>query len=305
MKKEKITKAYLSLSSPGVYLAIPSKAATRKAIGLARRVNQYASQLKAVYPEKFGFFASLPLPDVEASLQEIEYCFTQLHPKPDGILLLSNYYGMYLGDAALDPVYEALNKLNVTIFEHPTTPCTEYNYLKYHTKGRSPAISQKQWQARNRPVTTRQPATPLLDFSFETARTVVDLLISDVPSRFSALKWIIPHAGGGLIPTLDRLIRYGLKFYPNLNLTEPFVKETLANGFYFDLAGPWSTTSAVPSLLYWVDYTNILWGSDTPFTPWALAANLIIEFDRGSEVVLHNSSEAEAIRRGNALKLLH
>ncbi|KAH6975104.1 hypothetical protein BKA56DRAFT_633846 [Ilyonectria sp. MPI-CAGE-AT-0026] len=302
MEEQNIDKAYLSISSPGVYLTVPSKAATTKAINLARQVNKYASKLKAQYPDKFGFFASLPLPDVKASLEEIKFCFTKLHPKPDGVVLMSNFYGMYLGDPDLDPVYKALNKLNVTIFEHPTTPCTEFNELKYHINTKAPVITQKQWQALNRPVATRQFAAPTLDFPFDTARTFADLFYSEVPTRFSRLKWIIPHGGGALVPTLDRIVGYST-LYPNLNLTESSMKATLAKSFYFDLAGPWPVTSAIPPLLRWVDYTKIVWGTDTPFTPWASAAKGVAAFDQDIETVFNDSSKAEAVRQDNARNL--
>ncbi|KAF5008953.1 hypothetical protein FDECE_4816 [Fusarium decemcellulare] len=302
MKEQGIDKSYLSISSPGVYLTVPSKTATKKAIDLARRVNKYASQVKAKYPNKFGFFASLPLPDVKASLKEIEYCFTKLKTKPDGVVLMSNFYGMYLGDPELGPIYKALDKLNVTIFEHPTTPCTEFNELRFHINRNAPAISQKQWQALNRPVATRQFAAPTLDFPFDTARTFADLFYSEVPARFSRLRWIIPHAGGGLIPTLDRIVTYS-SLYPGLNLTEAVMKETLAKSFYFDLAGPWSVTYAIPPLLRWVDYTKLLWGTDTPFTPYAAAAAGNTAFERDIEGVFDDSAKAQAVRGTNAKRL--
>ncbi|KAI5460226.1 hypothetical protein BGZ63DRAFT_426166 [Mariannaea sp. PMI_226] len=304
MQNQSIDMAYLSISSPGVYLNVPSTAATKKAVDLARKVNIYGSKLKAKYPNKFGFFASLPLPDVPAALDEIKYCFTKLNPKPDGVVLMSNFYGMYFGDPELDPVYKALNDLNVTIFEHPTTPCTEYNELRFHTNTTAPVITQKQWQALNRPVATRQFAAPTLDFPFDTARTFADLFYSQVPSRFSRLKWIIPHAGGGLIPTLDRIVGYST-LYPDLNLTEASMKDTLAKSFFFDLAGPWPVTYAIPPLLRWVDYTKILWGTDTPFTPYAAAAAGVVAFDQQIDQVFSDSTKAQAVRRNNAKKLFN
>ncbi|KAM0544488.1 hypothetical protein ACHAPJ_011782 [Fusarium lateritium] len=303
MKEQNIKKSYLSISSPGVYLTVPSRAATRKAVDLARLVNQYASRVSAKYPNKFGYFVSLPLPDVKSSLKEIEYCFTKLHPKPDGVVLMSNFYGMYLGDAELEPIYKALNKLNVTIFEHPTTPCTEYNELRFHIDKDSPAIPQKQWQALNRPVATRQFATPTLDFPFDTARTFADLFYSQVPTNFPNLRWIIPHAGGGLLPTLDRIITYS-SLYPDLNLTEASMKHTLAKNFYFDLAGPYPVTHAIPPLLRWIDHTKILWGTDTPFTPLAAAAKLAAAFDKDINEVFSDPRKAVAVRETNARQLL-
>lgn len=300
MKEQNIEKSYLSISSPGVYLSVPSKIATEKAIRLARQVNEYASQLKAEYPDKFGFFASLPLPDVNASLEEINYCFTKLNPKPDGIVLMSNAYGLYFGDPGLDPVFKALNELNATIFEHPTCPCTEYNYRQYKIDGEDPEITPEEWRILNRPVAIRQGRTPNLDFPFDTARTFADLFYSRVPTRFSRIKWIMPHAGGGLIPTLDRIVSYST---PDLNLSESTMKATLARSFYFDLAGPWPVISAIPALLRWVSHEKILWGSDTPFTPWATAANTSIRFDQDVDDVFDDKTKAQAVRRGNAKKL--
>ncbi|KAF3797854.1 hypothetical protein GCG54_00002399 [Colletotrichum gloeosporioides] len=297
MDENHIAKSILSISSPGVYLSPPSKAATKNATKLARQVNDYASAVKAKYPDRFGFFASLPLPDITASLEEIEYVFKELNPKPDGIVFMSNFYGMYFGDPALDPVFKALDELNVTIFEHPTTPCTEANHLTYNIDGETPEVTQAEWQALNRPVSTRLPRAPTLDFPFDTARTFQDLFYSQVPRRFTKIKWILSHAGGGLIPTMDRIISYSL---PEHNLTEDGMKETLARSFYFDLAGPWPVTEAITPLIRWVSYEKLLFGSDTPFTPWVVAAVSAVKFDKGIDELYGNSAEATAVRRGNA-----
>ncbi|KAK7225089.1 hypothetical protein V2G26_013092 [Clonostachys chloroleuca] len=305
MKNQSISKSYLSISSPGVYLTPPSKAATAKAIKLARQVNEYGSKLKAKYPDQFGFFASLPLPDVKASLEEIKYCFNKLNPKPDGIVVMSNYYGLYLGDPELDPVYEALNKLGVTIFEHPTTPCTVHNHKQYTIDDKKdPKITQKEWQALNRPIADRMVTAPLLDFPFDTARTVADLFLSGVPARFSNIRWIIPHAGGGLIPTLDRLLLYPILYPGGATLTADTLKEALSTQFYFDLAGPWPVNYSIPPLLRWVNYTNILSGSDVPFTSWAAGAAGITQFESVIGQVFDDQAKVQAIRSENALGLL-
>ncbi|KAF5552552.1 2-amino-3-carboxymuconate-6-semialdehyde decarboxylase [Fusarium phyllophilum] len=299
MKDNNIEKSILSISSPGVYLNVPSKDATKKAIKLARRVNQYGSQVKAKYPKQFGFFASLPLPDINASLKEIDYLFKQLNPKPDGVVMMSNYYGLYLGDRDLEPIYDALNELNVTIFEHPTTPCTQFNKLRFDIDKSAPSISQQQWQALNRPVAVRQFAAPTLDFPFETARTFADLFYTSMPTKFPNLKWIMSHAGGGLIPTLDRIVTYS-DLYPGLNLTEDSMKQTLSESFYFNLAGPWPVNFAIPALLRWVDYTRIVWGSDTVFTPMSSAAKYAAAFDKDVEELFPDPRKANAIRATNA-----
>ncbi|KAK2040031.1 amidohydrolase [Colletotrichum somersetense] len=301
MESQNIEKSYLSVSSPGVYLSVPSRSATEKAISLARKVNEYASRLKAEHPDKFGFFASLPLPDVAASVDEITYCFTQLDPKPDGVVLMSNAYGLYFGDPAMDPVYKALDALNATVFEHPTVPCTEHNHQQYQIDGADSGITPNEWMALNRPVDARQGRAPTIDFPFETARSFADLFYSAVPTRFPNIEWIMPHAGGGLVPTLDRIVGFAS---PELNLTEASMKAALERSFYFDLAGPWPVTSAIPALMRWVSHEKIVWGSDVPFTPWATAKLGAANFDVEVVKVFSNSTgDAQDVRKGNAARL--
>ncbi|CAM1500622.1 Fc.00g097840.m01.CDS01 [Cosmosporella sp. VM-42] len=302
MDEQNIAKAYLSISSPGVYLNVPSVEATAAAVDLARRTNQYASQVKGKYPDRFGFFASVPLPDVNAALAEIDYCFTQLNPKPDGVVFMSNFYGMYFGDPAMDPIYKKLDTLSAVIFEHPTTPCTEFNALQYHTNTSAPNITQHEWQVLNRPIASRQHPAPTLDFPFDSARTFADLIVTEIPKRFPHLKWIIPHGGGALVSTLDRIL-LTLPLYTTINMTATDLKETLAKSFYFDLAGPWPVTAAIPPLLRWVEYTRLLWGSDTPWTKWAGAADTAVAFDKDVEMVFKGRgwrNKAQCVRQGNA-----
>lgn len=63
-----ITTAITSISSPGVYFGD-----TDFAIKLARKCNEFSAELIQSYPNRFGAFATLPLPDVTASLEELTY----------------------------------------------------------------------------------------------------------------------------------------------------------------------------------------------------------------------------------------
>ena len=56
---------------------------------------------------RFGAFAVLPLPDVNAALREVEYAFDKL--KLDGIVLLTNVGGHYLGAPEFDGLFSELN----------------------------------------------------------------------------------------------------------------------------------------------------------------------------------------------------
>src|SRR5688572_6543848 len=76
---------------------------------LARDLNEWAAaKMVGDHKGRFGLFASLPLPDVEGTLREIEYAFGTL--KVDGVSMVTNYADKYLGDPSFAPVFDALNR---------------------------------------------------------------------------------------------------------------------------------------------------------------------------------------------------
>ena len=64
--------------------------------------------------------ASLPLPEIDAAVEEVKYCRNELHVT--GFALQTNSCGMYLGDTRLEPVMEVLNQSKELVLIHPTEP---------------------------------------------------------------------------------------------------------------------------------------------------------------------------------------
>jgi predicted TIM-barrel fold metal-dependent hydrolase len=65
---------------------------------IARVFNEGAARMISDHPQRFGAFATLPLPDIEGSLGEIEYALGTL--KFDGVGLMTNYNLKYLEDSS-------------------------------------------------------------------------------------------------------------------------------------------------------------------------------------------------------------
>ncbi|WP_322012749.1 amidohydrolase family protein [Paraburkholderia sp. J12] len=258
----------LSISSPGVHFG-----SAEAARDLARMVNEEGAQAVRDYPGRFGLFASLPLPDLDGALLELEHAFDVLHA--DGIVLKSNFDGMYPGDARLDPLFAELNRRRAIVFLHPTSPacpCCHGASLGY--------------------------PRPTLEFIFETTRAVVQLLLNGVISRYPEVRFIVPHAGAALPLVVDRVVGS----MPVLDLPRrPSPEEVFADlrTLYFDLAG-FPVPRGIPALLEIADSARLLYGSDWPFTPTARMAMLTDALDRTPALA---GEMRAAVMRGNALKL--
>ena len=108
-----IETAITSVSAPGLPLSDP-KAVQR----LTRTCNDFSKRMMADHPRRFGMFATLPLPDMDASLAEVRHAFEEL--SADGIVLYTNYHDVYLGRALFSPLMEELNRRKAVVFVHPT-----------------------------------------------------------------------------------------------------------------------------------------------------------------------------------------
>lgn len=77
MDQHEIAGAILSISTPGVRLD-PSERGVAEARAMARRVNEFAAEAVRAHPHRFGFFATLTLPDVDGALAEAAFAFDVL-----------------------------------------------------------------------------------------------------------------------------------------------------------------------------------------------------------------------------------
>ncbi|MFG2429503.1 amidohydrolase family protein [Streptomyces sp. NPDC048590] len=257
----------LSVSSPGVHFG--DDTAARR---LAREVNEDGADTVRAHPGRFGLFASLPLPDVDGALEEIAYALGTLDA--DGVVLESHTHGTYLGNPRLEPVWAELDRRGAVVFLHPTSPvCWESSAL-------------------GRP-------RPMVEFIFDTARTVTDLLMSGTLDRYRNVKVIVPHCGGALPVLADRIDGFMKMFMPE-GTEAPGAVEQLGR-LHYDLAGP-VLPRQLPALLNLVGPDRLLYGSDHCWTPAAGVQAHVASLDTAPAPDGHASWRA--LTNANARRLL-
>ncbi len=264
MDKVGIKKAILSVSSPGVHFGDDEAACA-----LAREVNDVGAEAARAYPGRFGVFASLPMPDIAGSLTELARAFDHLGAA--GAILMTNSGGLYLGDERLEPLLAELDRRSAVVFLHPTS-----------TKGH-------EYVDCGRP-------RPMMEFLFDTARSVVDYVLSGHAERYPNIRLIVPHAGG-VIPLLAERVQL---FDTVFNPPHPRSARELLRHFYYDLAGTPSRLQ-LAALDEVTTRDRLLYGSDYPWTPTDLVARLMSGLDKVFDAT---DGEWRKLTTRNAEKLL-
>ncbi len=264
MDRNGIAMAVTSISAPA-FTNLPSDAAR----GLARDCNEFAARMCADFPGRFGMFASLPMPDIDASLRELDHCLR--HLSADGVCLMTSYRGSYPGDASFAELFQELDRRAAAVHFHPVDTMAP------------------------KPLAGLPAAT--LEFPFDTTRAAVSLLFSGTLARHRRMKIILSHAGGTLPLLADRICR--------LERRADF-REKVPEGARADLARLHVDTalSASPhiftALRTIMPMTNVLFASDFPFAPEDTTAATI----RGLDEIEMSPAEARLVNRDNALRLM-
>jgi 6-methylsalicylate decarboxylase len=259
-----IATAILSITTPGLSFAQGKDRRTT-----ARAVNENLAEIARSRPGRYGAFAVLPVPDVAATIAEIDYALDELGL--DGAGLFSNADGLYPGDPALDAVIGHLAERDVVTFVHPAAP-----------------------PGRDQP-TFGLPAS-LFEFAFETTRVAANLLYSGTLERRPGWRVILAHAGGAT-PYLAQRLTYGSIIMPGLQDRQPADAIAALKGLYYDTAIS-ASPYALPSLAALAKPSHIVFGTDYPFMPEGVLAETVTGVES-----FYSGPQLAAVERGNAAKM--
>jgi predicted TIM-barrel fold metal-dependent hydrolase len=253
---------------------------------VARAVNDAGRALLDAHGERFAVHATLPLPDVSASIAELSYAFDTLQ-LDGGVMLFTQYEGTYLGDPAYEGLYADLDRRGSVVWVHPSFP-------------------------------QEDPVGPFADhvpeFPFETTRAATTIIYKGLLERYPNIRWQLSHAGGTL-PFLLTHSAFGQELpYCSDLAAEPQGPFAAARRFFYDTALGASEEQLL-ALEHLTGSPGIVFGTDWPFTDWMFAPDArrrapwfsdVLPADGDPEPALSRAfagPECLSIERENALAL--
>jgi aminocarboxymuconate-semialdehyde decarboxylase len=191
----------LSLSTPNVFFA-----GRDRQCEIARQMNDAYAELIARHPARFKGFASMPMDDPDAALNELHRAVHEL--RMNGVVLLSNIRGRALTDPIYRPFFEEANRMQLCIFLHPMLPVNAAPFGEY-------------------------VLGPLVGFPFDTTLAVARMCFDGLFRELPDIRWLVGHLGGA-IPWLMERLDSGYRDFAECRAKIDALPSTYLKRLYYD-----------------------------------------------------------------------
>lgn len=196
-----------------------------------RLINDSSAQLQRDYPDRFIGLAHAPVLE-DGGLQESERAIGRLGLK--GVTIPSQINGLPLDARELVPFYDLMNRLGAPIFVHPALSPKGYSLMQDYML----------------PV--------ILTREFDLGLAVTRLIAGGMVERFSDLKFVFAHFGGGLAGYKERIARSSYRFKLPKSFDDYFDR------LYFDMAGFEGSPMALRCALEAIRPERLIFATDYP-----------------------------------------
>jgi predicted TIM-barrel fold metal-dependent hydrolase len=220
----------------------------------ARIVNDFLDEQMRAHPSRYIGMATLALQDPNQAVRELERCVTKLGFK--GVMV--NGYTqvetsdnlIYLDDARMTPLWEALTALDVPLYLHPRASHKAVMYDNH------PELTGANW-----------------GFAPETATHALRIVYGGIFDRFPTAKLVLGHLGESL-PFLAWRIQHGVNFSPNGRFTRKRLVDYLAENIWVTTSGNFNT-QALHCTILTMGADRILFSDDYPYEDYAEGGEFI------------------------------
>jgi uncharacterized protein len=245
-------------------LSVPShqiqEAEPSLSVELARDANDELAAVVVSKPDRFRAFATLPLSDVEASVAELRRSVLDLGFL--GAMLWGQTNGHFLDEPRYEPLWTAVEELNVPVYLHPAEP---------------PAAVSAAYRSGTEPWIGSALERGAWGWHAEMGMHVLRLAASGTLERHRGVQVIVGHMGEDLPFTLERA-NYSLErvraSIPTAARLPRTVMETVLDQVAITTSGyPYKAPFECALSVFGTD--RILFSVDYPFSDNLEAANAI------------------------------
>jgi aminocarboxymuconate-semialdehyde decarboxylase len=261
MDRKGIDLRILSLSTPSVYIFEPIQR-----ISLCQQMNDELAELVHQNPNRLRAFMSLPLPDVRASLIELDRVARMWGVA--GITIGSNLDGIPLSDRSLEPLWERLNSMRMPVFEHPMVPTF------------AAAMNEFTLPVR-------------VGFLLDTSLAMCRMIYAGVFERHPDIPFVVAHTGASFLDLMERLDN-GFRNYIECQQHISRLPSEYARNFYYDTCSFFGPLIEMAHNYMGAD--KLLFGTDYPF---------IDRGSEHVEALTISSDDKALILGGNARRLFN
>lgn len=248
-----------------------------KQVEIYKKANNELYEVTKKYPDKFLAFAILPLSDIDESIKELNRCINDLGFK--GVMLDSNFNGMFYDDEYFLPVFKELEKLDVPIYLHPSF--VDKRVVDFYYKSNS-------WDD----LTTVLLSSAGFGWHLDIGMQFIRMIVSGLFDKCPILKVIVGHWGEVVIYYIDRM--NGLLTPGKVNIKKNII-EYFKENIYVTPSGILSS-DMMDFCIKKIGINHIIFSLDYPYVPLKNANEFIEKSSLSKE-------DKEKIAHINAEKL--
>jgi len=239
-----------------------------EAIPITADVNDELAAVVRAHPTRFSALAGLPMADLDACIAELERA---MRGGLKGAILPSNYFLSLAGQARLDPLFAAADRLGAHLMLHPGQRHDE-------------SLEPRHW-----PDLTMHRASTI-ELHGGITHALLTLIHSGALNRYPRITWQVVNLGGQFPFVVERMDHIAM----TRDAAAP-LPSTLLGGIVFDCAslGPRALEMAVR--VFGAD--QVMFGTDYPIFATDVSANALREADL-------SAAARAAVAHGTARRVL-
>ena len=218
------------------------------AVPLCKQTNDFIAQQCEAHPDRFYGFATLPVADLQAAVDELDRCVNELGFK--GALFNGRYNNQWFDDPWFLPLLKKAADLNVPLFFHPGDV--------------APQVVDEYYRGEWPETMARTFASYGIGWHYDTGIQYIRLVLAGVLDKVPDLKLIFGHWGENIPLYFDRLQTAFPRKVSGLEheITEYFKERTwvLPSGMFYDLPFQYCYDFWGPD--------HMMWADDFPYLPY-------------------------------------